>query len=53
MRIGEVGELEMISPFQGGGLDKRMAEVPVLAANLASKMELTSMDLEVYFPFSG
>jgi hypothetical protein len=49
MRIGEVGELEIMlpSPRAWPGLDKRMAEVLVPA----SKMELTSIGLEVYFSF--
>jgi hypothetical protein len=43
MRKGEVGTLEMMTPSSGAGLDKRMAEVLVLA----TKMELTSIELEV------
>jgi hypothetical protein len=43
MCTGEVGELEMMKPSLGTWLDKRMAEVLVLA----TKMELTSIELEV------
>ena len=43
IRKGEVGTLEMMTPSPGAGLDKRMAEVLVLA----TKMELTSIELEV------
>jgi hypothetical protein len=43
MRTGEVGLLEMMTPSPGAGLDKRMAEIVVLA----TKMELTSIELEV------
>ncbi len=42
MRTGEVGELDMM-PSPGAGLDKRMADVLVLA----TKMELTTIELEV------
>jgi hypothetical protein len=42
-RTGEVVALEMMTPSPGAGLDKRMAQVLVLA----TKMELTSIELEV------
>ncbi len=45
---GEGVELEMMMPSPGARLDKRMAEVMVLA----TKMELTSIEFEVCSPAS-
>ncbi len=43
LRAGEFGAFEMMTPLLGAGLDKRMAEVLVLA----TEMELTSIELGV------